>query len=75
MNSSKIIFFLAISLLVPFLLRAEELTAINDASQKLVLLESKVRQLNTSQAEIIQKLEQINQELANLRIWIKRNRS
>ena len=75
MNAIKLIFFLIVFLSVPFLLQAEESTAVNDGSQKLVLLESKVRQLTASQAEVIQKNTQIDQELDNLRIWIKRNRS
>ncbi len=75
MHSMKLVFFLIVFLFVPVLLRAEESTALRDASQKLVLLESKVSQLTASQSQVIQKLEQIGQELNSLRIWIRRNRN
>lgn len=75
MHSIKLVFFLIAFLFTPFLLKAEESTALNDASQKLTLLESKVRQLSASQDQVIQKLEQIDQELDSLRIWINKHRS
>ncbi len=75
MNSMKLVFFLIAFLFVPVLLRAEESTVLRDANQKLALLESKISQLTASQSQVIQKLEQVNQELDSLRIWIRRNRN
>ncbi len=70
-----------ISLLLIFLflspaLKAEESSpALRDVSQKLLLLESKVNHLSASQEQIVQKHEQISQELASLRILIRRHRN
>lgn len=75
MKPLRFVFSLILFLFIPILLNAEESTALlNNASQKLTLLESKVRQLGATQSQMIQKLDQIDQELDSLRIWIRRHR-
>lgn len=53
---------------------AEDSALIRDLNQKLSLLESKMTRVSNSQDEIIQKQSEIDKELANLRIWIRRHR-
>lgn len=75
MKLIPLVFFLTFFLSAAVTVRAEDSNAaLKDASQKLVLLESKVSQLTASQSQVIQKLGQIDQELGSLRIWIRRNR-
>lgn len=75
MKPLRFVFSLILFLFIPILLNAEESTTLlNNASQKLTLLESKVRQLGATQSQMIQKLDQIDQELDSLRIWIRRHR-
>ncbi len=76
MQSVKMILLLLIFLSLSPVLKAEESSpALRDVSQKLLLLESKVSRLSASQEQIVQKHEQISQELDSLRIWIRRHRN
>ena len=59
-----------------FSLLAEEPRAeLRGVDQKLSTLESKLNRLNEVHEQILEKQSEIDKELENLRIWIRRNRS
>ncbi|GEM_PF-6074775 len=77
MKTIRSIFFLIILICVlalPVVWADESSQLLTDVSQKLSLVESKLKQLSASQSQIIQKHEEINTELDSLRIWIRRHR-
>lgn len=76
MKPKKFMFFLIPLLAISFPLRAEDSSmVVRDVSQKLLILETKIDRLTSSQNQIVQKHADIQKELDNLRIWIRRNRS
>ena len=52
----------------------QDAAPVTDLNQKVALLQSKIERISASQDQVVQKNNEISKELADLRIWIRRNR-